>query len=134
VIGLGIVGVIILRFLPAKAVYFRAPGTVMAEPTIVCPRCNNEIKLTESLAAPLIESTRREFEQLLAQKDTDVSKRENTLQKREAELARAQESLDDQVADKVREERTKIIAEEARKAKIMGAFELQQKVKELTDV
>ncbi len=27
----------------------------MAEPTIICPNCKTEIKLTESLAAPLIE-------------------------------------------------------------------------------
>ena len=31
----------------------------MSEPTIVCPSCKTEIKLTESLAAPLIESTRQ---------------------------------------------------------------------------
>ena len=41
----------------------------MAEPTIICPRCKNEIKLNESLAAPLIESTRQEYEKRLAQKD-----------------------------------------------------------------
>ena len=41
----------------------------MAEPTIICPKCKNEIKLTESLAAPLIESTRHDYEQRLAQKD-----------------------------------------------------------------
>jgi len=29
---------------------------VMTEPTITCPNCKTEIKLTESLAAPLIES------------------------------------------------------------------------------
>ena len=28
----------------------------MTEPTITCPSCKIEIKLTESLAAPLIES------------------------------------------------------------------------------
>jgi hypothetical protein len=28
----------------------------MAEPTIVCPNCKKEIKLTESLAAPLIDA------------------------------------------------------------------------------
>ena len=33
----------------------------MTEPTITCPHCKTEIKLTESLAAPLIESTRRQF-------------------------------------------------------------------------
>ena len=38
----------------------------MTEPVIVCPNCKTEIKLTESLAAPLIESTRRQFEQKLS--------------------------------------------------------------------
>lgn len=41
----------------------------MTEPIITCPKCKAEIKLTESLAAPIIESTRREHEKLLAQKD-----------------------------------------------------------------
>lgn len=40
----------------------------MTEPTITYPACKVEIKLTEPLAAPLIESTRRQFEQQLAQK------------------------------------------------------------------
>jgi hypothetical protein len=44
----------------------------MSEPMIICPSCKMEIKLTESLAAPLIESTRREYEKRLAQKDADV--------------------------------------------------------------
>lgn len=33
----------------------------MTEPTITCPNCKTEIKLTESLAAPLIESIRRGY-------------------------------------------------------------------------
>ena len=40
----------------------------MAEPTIICPQCKSEIKLTESLAAPLLADVRRQFEQRLAQK------------------------------------------------------------------
>ena len=43
-------------------------GTLKVEPTIICPNCKAEIKLTESLAAPLIESTRREYEKRLAEK------------------------------------------------------------------
>lgn len=35
----------------------------MSEPTIICPNCKTEIKLTESLAAPLIESTRHDYEE-----------------------------------------------------------------------
>ena len=29
----------------------------MAEPTVTCPNCKTEIKLTESLAAPLLEAS-----------------------------------------------------------------------------
>ncbi len=54
----------------------------MTEPTITCPKCKNEIKLTESLAAPLIESTRREFEKQLAQKEADIAKRETSIRRR----------------------------------------------------
>ena len=45
----------------------------MAEPTITCPQCKNEIKLTESLAAPLLESVKREYEQRLSQKDANMT-------------------------------------------------------------
>ena len=43
----------------------------MTEPMITCPKCQTEIKLTESLAAPIIESIRREYEWRLAQKDAE---------------------------------------------------------------
>ncbi len=45
----------------------------MTEPTITCPNCKTEIKLTESLAAPLIAATRQQFEKQLAQKDSDIA-------------------------------------------------------------
>jgi hypothetical protein len=66
----------------------------MTEPTITCPNCKTEIKLTESLAAPLIESTRRDYEQRLAKQNADIAKREEALSK-------AKDALDDQVAEKV---------------------------------
>ena len=53
----------------------------MTEPTITCPSCKTEIKLTESLAAPLIEATRKQFEQQLAQKDSDIAQREQVIPK-----------------------------------------------------
>jgi hypothetical protein len=46
----------------------------MSEPTFICPNCKTEIRLKESLAAPLIEPTRRYYEKRLALKDTDVAK------------------------------------------------------------
>ena len=43
----------------------------MSEPTIICPKCKAEIKLTESLAAPLLESIRHDYEDRLTKKDAD---------------------------------------------------------------
>ena len=65
----------------------------MAEPTVVCPQCKTEIKLTESLAAPLLESVRRDYEQRLSQKDADVTRREQALADRAQSLERAKATL-----------------------------------------
>ncbi len=106
----------------------------MTETMITCPKCQTEIKLTESLAAPMIESTRREYEQRLAQKDTDIAKRESSLREQEEALSKAKEAIDDQVAGKLRQERARIVSEEFRKAKLALATDLDQKTKEITDL
>ena len=85
----------------------------MSEPTIICPNCKTEIKLTESLAAPLIETTRRDYETRLAQKDTDIAKKEESLREREAAVSKATQAIDDQVAEKLLLERAKIVSEGA---------------------
>lgn len=59
----------------------------MTEPTITCPNCKTEIKLTESLAAPLLASTRQLFEEQLAQKDSDIAQRESAMRDKEKALA-----------------------------------------------
>lgn len=106
----------------------------MSEPTIICPKCKNEIKLNESLAAPLIESTKRDYEARLVQKDTDIASRQKALQEREDSLSKAKESLDSQVAEKMKQERAKIAAEESKKAKLALSTDLEQKAKEITDL
>ena len=106
----------------------------MAEPTIICPNCKTEIKLTESLAAPLIEATRKDFEKCLAQKDADVAKREASLREQEEALAKAKETIDDQVAQKLRSERSKIVSEEGRKARLALGIDVEQKAKELEEL
>ena len=106
----------------------------MTEPTITCPQCKAEIRLTESLAAPLLEATKRDFEQRLAQKEADAVKRETALREREAALAKEKETLEEQVADKLKLERNKIVAEEARKAKLALSNDLEQKSKELLEI
>ena len=110
----------------------------MTEPTIICPNCKTEIKLTESLAAPLLAATRQQFEQQLAQKDSDIATREQAMREKEKQLAEDKRKLDDQVADQVaaqlKEERARVIAEESKKAKLASAAELENKARELADI
>jgi hypothetical protein len=106
----------------------------MSEPTVICPQCGTEIKLTESLAAPLLESVRQQYEQRLTQKDADIAKREQLLQQREATLQKSKDTLDEQIAQKVQQEREKIAAEEAKKAKLALGGDLDQKVKEIGEL
>ena len=110
----------------------------MTEPTITCPSCKTEIKLTESLAAPLIAATRKQFEQQLAQKDSDIAKREQAMREKEKQLVEDKRKLDDQVADQVaaqlKAERTRVIAEESKKAKLASAAELENKARELAEL
>lgn len=110
----------------------------MTEPTITCPNCKTEIKLTESLAAPLIESTRKQFEQRLAQKDSEIIQREQAIRDKEKQLTEDKRKLEDQIASQVAEqlkvERVRVIAEESRKAKLANAAELESKARELSDL
>lgn len=110
-----------------------SPETMMSDPVITCPSCHTEIKLNESLAAPLLEATRAEYEKKLKAKETDFASREGTLKARETALSQAQETLDAQVAEKLRQERAKIAQEEARKAKLAMGEELDQKKKQLEE-
>ncbi|MGH7853221.1 MAG: DUF2130 domain-containing protein [Candidatus Binatia bacterium] len=103
----------------------------MAEPTVLCPQCRTEIKLTESLAAPLLESVRRDYDQRLTQKDTDIAKREKVLNERAEILEKAKQSLDQQVEQKLQLERSRIAAEEQRKAKLAIGNDLDQKAREI---
>ncbi len=110
----------------------------MTEPTITCPNCKTEIKLTESLAAPLIAATRKQFDEQLAQKDKDIAGRELAMRDKEKLLVEQKHKLDEQVADQVAEQlkkdRTRITAEEAKKAKQAAASDLEQKTQELTEL
>jgi hypothetical protein len=67
----------------------------MTDPIITCPHCRNEIKLTESLAAPLIEATRQRYEDQLAQKVMDVSKREAAIRQQQAAIVKARQDIDE---------------------------------------
>lgn len=110
----------------------------MTEPTIICPNCKTEIRLTESLAAPLLETTRKQFEQKLAQKDADIAVREQAARDKERELLNAKSKLDEEISDQVqvqlKKDRVMITAEAEKKANQVAATELEQKSREVTDL
>lgn len=108
----------------------------MTESIVVCPHCKGEIKLTESLAAPLVEATRREFEQKLVQKDRDIVSREADLRTKENQLNEAKDKLNEQISTRVQEQLKKdrkIIEEEAkRNAKIAVGDDLDNQKREIS--
>ncbi|MGE0334791.1 MAG: DUF2130 domain-containing protein [Gammaproteobacteria bacterium] len=110
----------------------------MSDPTLVCPHCHTEIRLTESLAAPLVEATRREYEARLARKDAETAARTDALRVRERELDAARlamaQSVAEQVAQEVATARVALAEEEARKARLAFDAELQTRTREVQDL
>lgn len=102
----------------------------MNEPTIVCPNCHTEVHLTESLAAPLLEASRREYEQRLAQKDQQVAAREKAMREREAALATERGQFEESVAQRLEAERRKITEEEQKKARDRVQGDIERAAKE----
>ncbi len=103
----------------------------MAEPTVSCPNCRAEIKLTESLAAPLVEASRREYERRLAQKDAEWMQREAALRDEESKLAKQRQSIGVEVENRLKAERSALIADENRKAKALVAADLDRRTREI---
>ncbi|MER9969785.1 DUF2130 domain-containing protein [Mesorhizobium sp. M0060] len=107
---------------------------ILNEPTISCPSCKTEIKLNESLAAPLIAATREEYEMRLTQSKASMAAREEELKRQQAEIAAAKEEIANQVAEQIKLERAGIAVEEARKAKLLLSVDLEDKDKKLAEL
>ena len=106
----------------------------MTEPTLTCPSCRTEIKLTESLAAPLIAATRRRYETQLAQKEAEVAAREAAIRDQQEKLASARQEIDAEVATRLDQERGRIAVAEALKAKRLVETDLDARAKEIVDL
>ncbi len=87
-----------------------------ADPVINCPHCQHEIKLTESLAAPLLKARELEFKQ-----------REAALRDREAAFENA-------LTERLTIERKKLADEEHKKARLALGNELETKQRELNEL
>jgi hypothetical protein len=106
----------------------------MTEPTLTCPSCRTEIKLTESLAAPLIANARKRYEIQLAQKEAEVVVREAAIRDQQEQVASARQAIDAEVASRLDQERGKIAVAEALKAKRLVETDLDGRAKEIADL
>jgi hypothetical protein len=99
----------------------------MSETLITCPSCKFKFPLTQSLAAPLVESTRRQYEEKLIQIENDMSKREGA-------LAKEREQINESIATQLKIEKERICAEESKKARLAFGGDLEQKAKEVIEL
>ena len=106
----------------------------MAEPTIICPKCKTQIKLTESLAAPLVEATRKEYEQQLAEKDDAIARKEKALHRKEDALAKEHEAIEATLEERLKAEGARIAKEEQKKAKLALATDLEEKDRAVSEL
>jgi hypothetical protein len=101
------------------------------EPTIECPECHAEIPLSQSLAAPLIESTKRHYEQRLTQIAERTKEREDELSRQKEQLQAARDELEADIAKRLDDARKTISAEEAKRAREVFAAEVGERDKQL---
>ena len=103
------------------------------EPHVVCPNCNHQIPLTESIAAPLLEAERRKFQEKLLERETEFARKSAELQKQQTDLAKAKEGFEEQLKERLETERQQVIATESRKAREQVANDLSAMKQQLAE-
>jgi hypothetical protein len=98
---------------------------------LTCKKCGAEIELTDSLAAPLLEKAKGEFERKLAEKNTEINLQKEETEKRRSALEGAEEALDQTIAERVAAQMAKLSAAEAKKARDAVQSELNARDEEL---
>ena len=108
-----------------------------AEQTMQCPQCGYEMKVTESLAAPLIAAVERKYQQQIREQQAAIDCREREVASRSAELdkqaADAERRMSEQVRIRLEAERKQLAAQEAERAQRQVAAELDRQAGELKD-
>lgn len=104
--------------------------TTANQQTIPCPQCGYEVKLTESLAAPLIAEVEHRYQKQMQQQQAAMAAREQSVAARAAALERQAAEAEKHVAAQVRTrleaERKQLVADEADRARQHVAEELSR--------
>jgi hypothetical protein len=109
-----------------------APKT---EPALICPKCGESIKLTESLAAPLVAATKAQYEQQLAEQAKSFATEKKTIatqqeanERRAAELEAVAQKQQQEVAQAVQDGIAKQLVGERRRIAEQESARARQQV------
>jgi hypothetical protein len=108
--------------------------TQHSDPQITCPQCRTEIKLTESLAAPLLAATRADYEQRMQAQADALAKDRNELQQQQSKLAHAQAHVAEQVAERLQAERAALVALEQKRVRSTVEHEMKEQAAAVKDL
>lgn len=105
----------------------------MSELKIQCPKCSNEIELTEQLAGPMLADLRASFNDELAKRDTQAAEALVAAQAQAKEVAQAQSSVEQAaLQDRIKEQDEKLkVAQAAQTAALKREQELKDKEAEM---
>jgi hypothetical protein len=102
-----------------------------------CQQCGYEMKLTESLAAPLIAAVERKYQQQMREQQAALAGREREVADRSAALeqqaAEAERRIAEQLRARLEIERRQVAAQEAERAKQNVAADLERQARELAE-
>ncbi len=104
------------------------------EPSITCPNCRTEIRLTETLAAPLIEAVKRENDQKLRLKEAEIAKREALLRTQQEAVKQSKDAMDAEIAERLKNERKKVAEEEAKKARAAVSIDFHHQAQQIEEL
>ncbi len=105
-----------------------------AEPELTCPSCNTKIKLTESLAAPLVAATEARFKDMMARKDAEVAERDAALKEREEGIRKQESHLEANIRSRVEAKQAELLAEAKKAADLAFKQKLAANEREKTDL
>jgi hypothetical protein len=109
--------------------------TVVAnDPIIICPECMKEIRLTESLAAPILAEAQTGFEKRLADQQRELQRRERESREQSEAIRRREEELDAEVDARLKAERKEISKAEAKKAQLALGNQLSASQEQIAEL
>lgn len=104
------------------------------EPELTCPSCGAKIKLTESLAAPLVAAVEAKYKGLLSKKDAETAKRDVEIRQREEAILKREEEFESNLNARVSARQAELIAEAKKAAEAAYKQQLSSKDRENSDL